>query len=625
MINQFTFGFNKLEFSSIFETAPTNISSEAGLKNLEGLPPQAWGLPSHNILGYFTGLITGSLGPPTPNSQFNDAKIFQFVDHVTYVKGRNTMKFGFDIRDQRNHLLNGIIVNGSFTYQGIFYTGNPVADFVLGLPFVAIGATGVADQELHNLQQAYFVQSDFRVSPRLTLNLGMRFEYTPQPTEAQDEQATWENGELFYIRDVINQLPANLRPFANVGGIPRSIIEPDWNNFAPRVGFAWLPFKNDRTVLRAGYGVFFIGSGSTNLNGQAPPFVNFTFAIGNPLSPNLSLSNLLPDPLNPNSLLNILTDDRHNRTPYNQQWNLTVQQQLFRETVFEVAYVGQVTHKLSKRYNANQATPGTTPLQTRVPYPAFGEVVSAHNEGNSNYHALQTRLDKRFSRDFSLLLSYTWSKSIDNDSGTLEAASTMSRFNLGLERAVSDFDVPHRFVASYIYDLPFGSGKRWGADVTGMVEKLVSGWQLGGITTFASGTPFTVTTGTTTGTTTIFGANRPNRICDGNLPADQRTPERWFDTSCFVDHPANQFGNSGRNILRQDGVVNFDINIAKNTAINERMTLQFRTELFNAFNHTHFARPGAIITTPVTFGVVTQNTRGIGRAREIQFGLKLIF
>jgi hypothetical protein len=304
---------------------------------------------------------------------------------------------------------------------------------------------------------------------------------------------------------------------------------------------------------------------------------------------------------------------------------LTLQRQIFKDSVFEVAYAGQVSHKLSKRVNANQAVPGTTPIQTRVPYPAFGEVVQVNNEANSNYHALQTRLDKRFTNDFSVLVSYTWSKSIDNDSGTLEAASTMSRFNRRLERAVSDFDVPHRFVVSYIYDLPFGSNKRWGSGATGVSDKLISGWQISGITTFASGTPFTVTTSTSNGTTTIFGANRPNRICDGNLPTDQRTPQRWFDTSCFVDHPANQFGNSGRNILRQDGVTNWDINVTKNTQINERMTLQFRTEFFNAFNLTHFARPGASITTPASFGVVTQNNRSIGRAREIQFGLKLIF
>lgn len=625
LINEFRFGFNKLRFSSIFETASSNLSSDAGLQNLQNLPPEAWGLPSVNILGYFTGLITGSLGPPTPNSQFNNAKTYQFVDNVTLVKGRNTMKFGFDIRKQNNALLNGIIVNGSFQFQGIFYTGNPLADFVLGIPFVSIGATGVADLDLRNTQSGFFFQDDIRVSPNLTLNLGLRYEYTPPPTDVQDRLGGWENGRLFYLKDVISQLPANLRPLSQVGGVPRTFIHPDKNNFAPRVGFAWRPFNDDKTVFRGGYGVFYMASGSTNFIGQVPPFVNFTFAVGNPLSPTLSLANLLPDPLTPNSLLNIFTDDPHGRDPYNQQWNLTVQRQLFKDAVFEAAYVGQVSHKLSKRINANQAVPGTTPLQTRVPYPAFGEILAVYNEANSNYHALQTRFDKRFSKDFSILLSYTWSKSIDNDSGTLEAASTMSRFNRNLERAVSDFDTPHRFVVSYIYDLPIGSNQRWGAGTTGVLGKLISGWQLSGITTFSSGTPFSVTTGTSTGTTTIFGANRPNRICDGNLPSDQRTPERWFDTRCFVDHPANQFGNSGRNILRQDGVKNFDINLAKNTRINERLTLQFRTEFFNAFNRTHFARPGAAITTPASFGVVTQNTRGIGRAREIQFGLKLLF
>jgi hypothetical protein len=146
-----------------------------------------------------------------------------------------------------------------------------------------------------------------------------------------------------------------------------------------------------------------------------------------------------------------------------------------------------------------------------------------------------------------------------------------------------------------------------------------------GITTVSSGTPFYLTTSTSTGTTTVFGANRVNRVCDGNLPSDQRTPQRWFDTSCFQDHPVNTFGNAGRNILRQDGRHVFDFSVDKNTPLTERTMLQFRTEFFNIFNQTNFARPGTVITTPSTFGVVTQNLLSGGRSREIQFGLKLIF
>jgi Carboxypeptidase regulatory-like domain len=625
LINEFRFSINHMRFSSVFQTATSNLSADAGLKNLNDLPPEAWGLPAVNIPGYFTGLITGALGPPTPNSQFNNATTYQLVDNMTWIHDKHTMKFGFDSRKQVNHLSNGIIVDGSFTFQGVFYTGNTLADFVLGNPFVAIGATGVAALDLHNTQSGVFFQDDIRVSPKITLNLGLRYELSPPPTDTQDRLGLWDSGQLYYLKDAISELPTSLRPFATIGGIPRTVISTDKNDFAPRFGFAIRPFGSDETVVRGGYGVFFVAAGSTNFAGQLPPYVNFTFAIGSPFTPNLSLSSLLPDPLAPNSLLNLFADNKGNRDPYVQQWNLTIQRQLFKNAVFEVAYAGQAGHKLSKRLNANQAVPGTTPIQTRVPYPAFGEVVQVNNEANSIYHALQARLDKRFANDFSILLSYTWSKSIDNDSGTLEAASTMSRFDRRLERAASDFDARHRFVASYIYDLPFGSNKRWGAGATGIKNVLISGWQLSGITTFATGTPFTVTTATSNGTTTIFGANRPNRICDGNLPGDQRTPQRWFDTKCFVDHAANQFGNSGRNILRQNGLSNWDVNVAKLFHLNDRVSLQFRTELFNAFNISNFARPGAVLTTPSSFGVITQNNRGIGRAREIQFGLKLLF
>jgi len=629
LLNEFRLGYNRVSFYSIFEKAPTNISAEAGLQHLDGLPAQAWGLPSIGIVGYYTGML-GSLGPPTPNSQFNKANVFQFVDHITWTRGRHTVKTGADIRKVQNYLASGIIVNGTFNFQGL-YTGNALADYVVGMPLVVIAGAGVGVADNRSTQWAGFVQDDIRVTPNLTLNIGMRYEYFQPQVDTQDRLGLWEDGQLYYVKDVINRLPENLRSVAHVGGVSRGIVEPDRNNFGPRFGFAYRPMGNEKTVIRGGYGVFYAsGHAGSDFYSQLPPFVNFTFDINNlvyPLNPTpvTTLSDLLRDPLTATQD-NIMTSNRHDRDQYMQQWNFTIQRELFRDTLFEIAYSGQVGHRLWKRYQANQAEPGDpTTMRDRVPYPLYGEILYSTNVGNSNYHALQARVDKRFSNGLSFLAAYTWSKSIDFDSGVLEAASTQSRFNLSAERAPSDYDVPHQFVLSYVYELPFGKGKHWGGGVTGVPRHLISGWELSGITTFAAGTPFYVTSSTQNGSSVIFGANRANRVCDGNLPASQQTPQRWFDTSCFVDHPAGEFGNSGRNILRQSGRNIWDMSVMKDTAISERVTVQFRAEFYNFFNHTNFARPGADVGIPATFGVVTQNLRANGRSREIQFGLKLLF
>jgi len=635
-LNEFRLGYNRTVFSSMFEPAPSNLSAEMGLRNLGGLPSQAWGIPTITIGGYFTGPLAW-MGPLTPNTSFYKSNTFQLVDHMTFIKGRHTIKAGLDLRKGQVYTVNGIQVNGLLTFMGTFYTNNSLGDFLMGLPFVGVGATGVAVPDWRQKQWSFFVQDDVRVTSRLTLNYGMRYDYSQPPVDARDNVGLFENGHLYYLKDVISQLPANLQSQAQVGGISRGIVEPDKNNFGPRFGFAYRPFTNDKTVLRGGFGVFYAGdpggvSGRMNFSAQKPPFVNMLMLIGNALSPSLTLNNYLPDPATASAgTLVFFTDTRHNRDAYIQQWNFGIQQQLPLDAVFEIAYAGQVGHKLWKRHNENQGTPGpTNTQQARVPYPAFGEIVEVNNEANSNYNALQLRFDKRFSKDFSMLAAYTWSKSIDNASGTNDAVETLDRLHRNLDRGLSDFDMPQRLALSYVYELPFGKGKRFGSDVSGLPGKLASGWQLSGITTFASGTPFSIISGVQTGSYTMFGNNRPNRLCNGNLPAGQRTPQKWYDTSCFISQATGTFGNAGRNIVFADGTNVWDMSVMKNTTVSERVTIQFRAEFYNAFNHTNFARPtnnGAPTASSPNpaFAVITANRTMSGRSREIQFGLKVIF
>jgi hypothetical protein len=622
-LNEFRFGYNRTNWSIALEPANANISSQAGFRNQEALPPQAWGLPFVMIAGFFSGQLNGALGPPVPETHATTANAFQFVDHMTMVKGRHTIKTGFDLRRERNRQINGVFVNGVLAFFGI-YSGNPLADYVLGLPLQFAGSTTVASAEMLGSKWAAFIQDDFRVTPNITLNLGLRYDYFQRAVEANNNAGLWENGRLYYLKNVVNQLPPNLQPLATVGGVARGIVEPDRNNFGPRIGVAIRPFGNAGTVLRGAFGIVYVLDAGTTFGTQKPPFLNFMSQSNDFGFPSFTMDQLVPDPKS-GVPLSLFTETRANRDPYMEQWSFTIQREVSRNALFEIAYVGQESHKLWKRHNANQAEPGITPMQMRASFPLYGEVVSVNNESNANYHALQTRFDKSFANGFSLMASYTWSKSIDYDSGVLEPASTQSRFDRRLERAPSDFDVPQRFVGSFLYDLPFGPGKSFARVASPPAMMAIAGWQIGGITTFSGGTPFYVSTTSPTGTSDIFDANRATRICDGNLPSGERRPERWFDTSCFVDHPLGAFGNAGRNILRQGGINDWDLSLMKNSAIREDVVLQFRTEFFNAFNRTHFARPGNVVSQPANFGIVTQNVRTGGRSREIQFALKLLF
>lgn len=623
-LNEFRLGYNRTRWSLSLEPAPVNIAKQVGFKNQEGLPPEAWGLPFVNVAGYFTGQINGSFGPPVPESHDTQGGMVQLVDHLTLVAGRHTWKTGVDLRYDRTSQVNGVFVNGVVAFAGL-YSGSGAGDLVLGYPMQFAGSTNVANSRMSSVRWAAFVQDDFRVSSDLTFNFGVRYDRFSRPIESQNRTGLWEDGRLYFPADVTSLLPANLRALATVGGVSRGVVEPDKNNIAPRSGFAWRPWGNSRTVVRGGYGLVYLPDAGTQFGAQKPPFLNLTSQFNSFATPNFSLSDLVPDTAS-GVPLNLFTENRYNRDPYVQQWNLTLQREIGRNTLVEAAYAGQVSHKLSKRHNANQAIPGTSALELRAPYPLYGEVVLINNESNANYHALQTRLDRSFATGFSALLSYSWSKSIDTDSGVLEPASTQNRLNRRLERAPSDYDVPHRATASFLWEVPFGPGRRFGAHAGKPALLALAGWQVSGISTFSAGTPFYVSTTTPIGTSEIFGANRANRLCDGNLPRAQRRPERWFDIACFADHALGAFGNAGRNILRQAGLHNWDLSLMKRAAVlKEKVMVQLRAEFFNALNRTHFSRPGNVVSQPVNFGMVTQNVRAGGRSREIQVGVKLLF
>jgi hypothetical protein len=320
------------------------------------------------------------------------------------------------------------------------------------------------------------------------------------------------------------------------------------------------------------------------------------------------------------------------------QWSLGAQRELAQNLVLDVSYLGSSGHKLPLGVNINQALPPSaqcvaTPsvpgcsVNARRPFPGFGSITGGFIEsaGNSNYHGMTVRVERRFASGLSILSSYAWSKSIDDGSGISTASDSsgvaQDARNLRAERALSDFDVAHRWVLSYVYDLPFGKGKRI-APSSKVADLLVSGWQMTGILTMQTGRPFTVTVGRDQ-SAPGGNADRPNLIGDPNV--SDPGPDRWFNPAAFAIPAAGAFGNAGRNILRGDGLHNFDVGVSRFFRVTERQSFQFRAEVFNLTNHPNFFFPTASLASTAIGAITRAANTGAGAQRQIQFALKYIF
>jgi hypothetical protein len=316
--------------------------------------------------------------------------------------------------------------------------------------------------------------------------------------------------------------------------------------------------------------------------------------------------------------------DPRDRTPYLQQWNISLNQNITSDMLLEVAYASSIGTKLTERVNINQARlpnpANITPIVTRRRFPAFGDILSANWQENSNYNALQTRLERRFSGNVSFLVGYTWSKAIDTASRGSGGSWHQNAYSLRDDRGNSDFDVRHRLTASGIWQLPFGRGKRFLSDAGGLLNAIAGGWSANFIGSFMTGNYFSVTVAGDRANVGGFPFQRANRFCDGNLPRDERTIDRYFDTSCFQTTPPGTFGNSGRNIIEIPGLNNWDVSFLKDTRLSEQVRLQFRAEFFNFFNHAQFNAPDTNINSAFVGQI-----RSARDARISQLGLKLLW
>lgn len=609
LVNEARFAFNRVALGVFQENLGTSVNRAVGLPELSN-SPRDFGLSFINVTGF------SPLGDEGNNPQHSTTNTYQLLDTATYSRGSHLMKFGADIRFVQQNAFRDVQSRGFLTFSDFFSPGgNGLGNLLLGLPLFTGGARVDNHQHLRSRSYNFFFNDSWRATPRLTLMAGLRYEYNSPPVDADDRANVYD--------------PAT-RTLVPVGtsGIPRSGFEADKNNFAPRVGFAWTIGDEGRTVLRGGYGIYYDQSAlapGEALYFNSPYFdFNLFFSLpGLPLTLDNPFPSFFPFPL-PDSALAI---QRDLRTAYMQHWNLNVQHQLGSSRVLEVAYVGSKGTKLLSARDINQGVPNATGFVFR-PVPQFDDINILESRANSNYHSLQTRFQQRLSKGFSVLASYTWSKSIDDASNFFTSAGDpnfpQDSFNTRAERGRSNFDVRHRLSVSYSYDLPFGKGRAFLSD-NGWLTTVLTGWETYGIVTLQSGRPFTVALlsdidNSGTGRSSLgFGANdRPNIVGDPSLA--NRTPERWFNTAAFAFSPPGTFGNAGRNILDGPGYQNVNASLVKNTALSERLNLQLRAEFFNLFNHPNFNLPDNFLGSP-TFGRITSARE----PRHIQFGVKVLF
>ena len=603
-----------------FSRVAASVTQQASVLNSDvGLPTIS---PRDRDLGLSFITVTGfsPLGDEGNNPQNSVTNVYQLLNNSSYVHGNHLIKFGLDFRFSQQNAFRDVESRGRLQFSPFLtLTNNSLGDLLLGFPLLTSVARVDNPQQIRTESYNFFINDSFRVTPRLTLVGGLRYEYN-SPSVDKDDRAT--------LYDVATR---SLVP-VGTNGVPRSGFEPDRNNFAPRVGFAWTIGDDQATVLRGGYGVYYDQSPlapAEALYFNSPFFDNNIFFSlpGLPLTLNDPFPSFFPFPL-PDSALAI---QRDLRTGYMQHWNFNIERQIGDRTVLEVAYVGSKGTKLLTARDINQPQPSVLspglPIVPR-PDPRFDDINLLESRANSNYNALQLRFQRRLSRSFTTLASYTWSKSIDDASNFFSSAGDpnfpQNSYNVAAERGRSNFDVAHRLSVSYSWALPFGKGRQYLAK-NGWVTAVLSGWETYGIISAQSGRPFTVALlseidNSGTGRSILgFGANdRPNVA--GNPELSNRTTDQWFNTSAFAFPAPGTFGNAGRNIVDGPGFQNVNVSLMKNTALSERLNLQFRAEAFNLFNHPNFNLPDNFLGSP-TFGRITSARD----PRHIQFGLKLLF
>jgi len=642
-VARFSFLRNKLLFGLRENNEPP---SSLGFKYEPSLDA-ATGPPFIQVNGYTL------VGDPITGPRNTYENVFDFSGSLSWVRGKHALKLGGGYQYQQMNVLQGIATNGFFVFVP-FPVTDAFASFLVGQPIVFLQGIGDFSRNIRGSNANGYVQDTYRVTSRLTINAGLRYELPVPYTELRNRVSLFEPGKK---SQVMPDAPVGLL-YPGDPGVPAGLIPTDYKAFAPRFGIAWDPTGNGKTLITSAYGMFYepyyTGQGGPlQAPISAPPYLG---------TPQVSLPNFA-DPFNGNppapgtfsTPLTNLTLSPTLTLPYTQDWDLNLQQSFANDWLFEVGYVGTRGTRLPRFIEANPAVfvPGTEDGQpisnsgnanqrrlysgctladspSSCQYASTGEIAGI---ANSSYNALEASLHKRFSHGLSFLASYTWSKAIDDVSSfniTGSAAKPVAGendlaqnpFDLGAERGPSLFDARHRFVGSYEWVLPFWNHpQNW-------YQSVLGGWQLAGIATLMSGTPFTVFDSNDVAAQgsapeiTGFSAQRPNLV--GNPNNGPRSVSEWLNAGALqrLDPVANagQFGTEGRNVNVGPAYANWDFGTLKNFKVTESKQLQFRAELFNVLNRANFHLPDCDISSPTFNHILAASA-----PRQVQFALKFMF
>jgi hypothetical protein len=594
-LNEFRFGWSSIKFLMTPIDYGTNPASAVGLPNIN--LNQATSAMTQLAFQNIRNLGANSNQPLITNQ--ND---FQIFDSVTRSSGRHTMKAGGSLTLRSREILNADTIVGNFSFNNNMTsncagqaagctvnsaTGFDVASFMLGL--VSAKNRNLFDANTYTEKRpeiALYLQDDFRASPKLTLNMGLRWDVYQPWIEVDDRQSNFDvtTGKFVVASDS-----------ATMGGVEvgRYLQTYSKKNFGPRFGFAYDVDGRGTTLVRGGFGIFwnFSPGGTSSSKAQNPPFLQSTSLTPTPSAygSNLLLADGLPlppgvDPNRPAAGATRSIFDPNFRDAYARQWNINLQRSFGRNYMAEVAYVGSQGRQMVIKVDINQAPPvvGVSDANVNRPFITLAPVVrrlsQSQSIGKVDYNGLLVKFQRRFANNFSFLNSYTFGKSMDYASDN-EAGIT-NTYDLQYNWGPSDYDVRHTLSSSWIYELPWARNQLYG------------GWQMSGILYWRGGLPLTVTQ--TQGVASTGTGNRPNQTCDGKL--DNPTIDRWFDTSCFtaIAEPTGTFGDTRRGSIRGPGSFNIDASLIKNTRF-AGVETEFRIEAFNLLNHPQFANPNTTI------------------------------
>jgi len=661
VVNEFRMGFNSFYNTFGRELAfVRDVTSELAIPGMSALPETAWGIPSIGITG-LSGFGDSTEGPYTVRN-----KNFEFIDNVSWIKGRHSFKVGAHVRVDHYNQVGNQFPRGGFQFDGratgsldaTAATGATVAtsfaDFLLGYQRLSELSVQLAVTEFRAISQSYYLTDTWRMRDNMTLDLGLRYEYVP-PFE--DKAGTLINADMPFFDQGLPVADKSRHPTlvrigegefyenfnirfnpaiqtARDGRMGNRLVDDDKLNIAPRAGWAWTP--TPLTSIRAGVGMFYMqDTGNPRFdmarnaagrrqdtsnqffgqNWNAPFVGSGTNACG-VQPPIVCISNHY-----------VLGNDYDRTTPRMLQYLFNVQREIGRNSALEIGYLGSRSHHLERMFDRNDVLPGAGAVQDKRPYPEFTRVQTIGNVAEAKYNSLTAKLTRRLNNGFSALIGYTLSESKDNGSGirTLNGDQLFPQnsncvadeVSSGCEWGQSIFDTRHRIVSSILYELPFGEGKPFLQ--SGVGGAILGGWQLTNILSLSSGFARNPNVGQDRANLG-HGDQRPD--VTGQDPNDgAKTIQQWFNTGAFVLQPTQAYGNAVRNSIVGPGIFNFDMSILRNFKLGGSKNLQLRLEAFNAFNQPVWQDPNTAVTS-AQYGQITSTRKSM---RELQLGVKFGF